>query len=88
MTWFEIAIILPVVFAVYYLQQIKIALKTRGLQVEMFGGWLADYRRLKELAANETEEAAKVRYMGIINGLHISVIFFGLVLLLRAMGKI
>ena len=88
MTWFDIAIICPVIFGIYYLQQIKIALKTRGFYVEMFGGWLADYRRLKELIAAEPDEDVKTRYMGMLNGLHISVIFLGLVLLLRVAGKI
>ena len=88
MTWFDIAIICPVIFGIYYIQQIKIALKTRGFYVEMFGGWLADYRRFKEMIAAEEDEEAKVRYMSMINGLHLSLIFLAVVVLMRVMGKL
>lgn len=88
MTWFDIAVICPVIFGIYYVQQIKIALKTRGFYVDMFGGWIDDYRRFKEMIAAEEDQDAKVRYMSIVNGLHLSLIFLGVVVLLRVMGKL
>lgn len=89
MTWFEIAVICPIVFGVYYIQQIKIALKERGAPVDMLGGWLADYRRIKKLVAGEeTNERTRARYAALLNGLHLSLGFLALMIVLRALGKV
>jgi hypothetical protein len=89
MNWFEIAVICPIVFGVYYIQQIKIALKERGEPVELFSGWFADYRRIKKLAAGEEKnERVRVRYNTLINGLHLSLGFLALIIVLRVLGKI
>ncbi|HDI60217.1 MAG TPA: hypothetical protein ENF48_07695 [Desulfobacteraceae bacterium] len=89
MTWFEIAVICPIVFGLYYIQQIKIALKERGEHVDLLGGWMADYRRLKKLAAGEEKnERIRSRYATLINGLHLSLGFLALIIVLRALGKI
>jgi uncharacterized membrane protein YobD (UPF0266 family) len=88
LTWFDIAIICPVIFGIYYVQQIKIALKTRGEFVSMFGGWYADYRRIKDLAASEGDETVRVQYQRLVSGLHLSVGFLVLLVVLRFAGKI
>ena len=88
LTWFDLALICPVIFGIYYVQQIKIALKTRGDYVDMFGGWYGDYRRLKALAGSEKDENLRVRYMGLISGLHLSLGFLIVVVVLRLAGKL
>ncbi|MEJ2638326.1 MAG: hypothetical protein P8010_02005 [Desulfosarcinaceae bacterium] len=72
MSWLEIGLIGSVIFALYYFQQIKIALKERGFNVEMFSGWLADYKRFKELIATEKDERRKIKLQGVLNGLHLA----------------
>lgn len=88
MSWFEIAVVCSIVFGIYYIQQIKIALKERGEPVEVFSGWLRDYRRIKRLAAGEEKnERARVRYSTLINGLHLSMGFFALMIVLRVLAR-
>ena len=72
MNWLEIGLIGSVIFALYYFQQIKMTLKERGLHVEMFSGWLSDYRRFKALVAQEKDERQKIKLQGILNGLHLA----------------
>jgi hypothetical protein len=88
LTWFDIAVICPIVIGIYHVQQIKIALKSRGEYVEMFGGWLADYRRIKDLAAREGDETVRLRYQRLVSGLHLSAGFLALMVALRLAGKV
>jgi hypothetical protein len=72
MGWLEMGLVGSIIFAVYYFQQIKITLKEKGHPVELFVGWLSDYRKFKELILNETDERTKLKYQGILNGLHLA----------------
>jgi hypothetical protein len=72
MNWLEIGLVGSIIFALYYFQQIKMTLKEKGLDVEMFSGWYADYKRFKELTAKERDERQKVKLQGILNGLHLA----------------
>jgi len=72
MNWLEIGVIGAVVFAVYYMQQIKITLKDKGHDVGFFTGWLADYRSFKGLIAEEADEEARNGYQRILNGLYLA----------------
>jgi hypothetical protein len=72
MSWLEIGLIGSVIFALYYFQQIKITLKERGYNVDMFTGWFADYKRFKALIAKEKDERQKIKLQGILNGLHLA----------------
>lgn len=72
MNWLEIGLIGSVIFALYYLQQIKMTLKEKGFDVEMFSGWLSDYKRFKALIVNEKDERRKIKLQGILNGLHLA----------------
>jgi len=88
LTWFEIAVIVPLVVCVHYLQQMKIALKVKGYPIQMFTGWRQDFRWFQELIEKETNEEAKIGYMRIYNGIRLSAVFLVVVLVMRAMGKI
>ena len=88
LTWFDIAVICPVIFGIYYVQQIKIALKTRGEYVDMFGGWYADYRRIRDLANREKDEQVRLRYQRLVSGVNLSVGFLVLMVALRIAGKL
>jgi hypothetical protein len=72
MSWLEIGLIGSVIFALYYVQQIKMTLKERGFNVEMFTEWFSDYKRFKELIANEKDERRKIKLQGILNGFHLA----------------
>jgi uncharacterized membrane protein YiaA len=74
MNWLEIGLVGSVIFALYYFQQIKMTLKEKGFDVEMFSGWFADYKRFKELAAKEKDERQKIKLQGILNGLHLALV--------------
>lgn len=74
MNWLEIGLVGSVIFALYYFQQIKMALKERGLDVEMFSGWFSDYKRFKQLIIKERDERQKVKLQGILNGLHLALV--------------
>jgi len=72
MDWLQIGLIGSIVFAVYQVQQIKMELKTRGYEVEVFTQWFADYRKFKNLLVNETDEKLQIKYQGILNALHMA----------------
>jgi hypothetical protein len=72
MNWLEIGLVGSVIFALYYFQQIKMTLKEKGFDVEMFSGWFADYKRFKELTAKEKDERQKIKLQGILNGFHLA----------------
>ncbi|MDJ0783991.1 MAG: hypothetical protein QNJ22_18615 [Desulfosarcinaceae bacterium] len=74
MNWLEIGLIGSVIFALYYFQQIKMTLKERGFDVEMFSGWFADYKRFKALILSEKDERQKIKLQGILNGLHLALV--------------
>ena len=80
----EFALIFSVVIALYNLQQIKMALRDKGLTVDMFTGLLKDLRKFKELMRTEPDEKRKLRYRQILNGLYFSVlgvVLFGFMVL-------
>lgn len=68
----EFAMILSAIIVLYNFQQIKIILKNRGFTVDMFTGWLGDYRRFKDLIRREPDRKTKIKYQAILNGLHFS----------------
>ena len=74
MNWLEIGLVGSVIFALYYFQQIKMTLKERGFDVEMFSGWYSDYKRFKELTAKEKDERQKIKLQGILNGFHLALV--------------
>ena len=74
MSWLKLGLLASIVFALYYLQQIKITLKGRGFDVAMMTGWIEDYRRFKQLIMKEKDNRLKVQYQGILNGLHLALI--------------
>jgi uncharacterized membrane protein YiaA len=76
MSWLKIGLIGSVVFALYYLQQIKITLKGKGYDVDMLTGWLADYRRFKKLILKTSDPKLKAEYQSILNGLHLALVGF------------
>lgn len=71
---FEFALLFSAVVALYNFQQIKIALKTRGHAVEMFTGWMRDYRLFKTMIAEESDQKRKIEYQKNLNGLHFSLL--------------
>jgi hypothetical protein len=72
MSWLKIGFIGSIIFALYYFQQIKMTLKSKGFDVDLFTGWLSDYKRFKQLILDEKDERLKVQYKGILNGLHLA----------------
>ena len=82
---FEFALLFSAVVALYNFQQIKIALKNRGHSVEMFTGWMRDYRQFKILIEEESDQKRKIEYQKNLNGLHFSLLGMAIfaVLLLR-----
>jgi hypothetical protein len=78
MSLFEIALVVSVIIAMYNLQQIKITLKQKGYDVEMFLGVMKDHRQFKALIQSETDRKTKVKYQQTLNGLYFSL--FGVVL--------
>jgi hypothetical protein len=75
----QLAVVFSVIVALYNLQQIKIALKDKGYTVNIFSGWIGDYRQFKNLARTESDPKVKSRYQKTLNGLHFSLgglIFF------------
>lgn len=71
---FEFAFLFSAVVALYNFQQIKMALKDNGYPIEMFTGWLRDYRQFKALIENETDHVRKVNYQKNLNTLHFSLL--------------
>lgn len=83
---FEFALLFSAVVALYNFQQIKIALKNRGHAVQMFSGWMRDYRQFKTLIEEESDQKRKIEYQKNLNGLHFSLlgmVIFAVLLLRR-----
>ena len=72
MDWLQIGLVGSIVFAVYQVQQIKMELKKRGYEIEVFTQWFSDYRKFKNLLQNETDKKMQIKYQGILNALHLS----------------
>jgi uncharacterized membrane protein YiaA len=80
----EFAFLFSAVVALYNFQQIKMALKDKGYTIEMFTGWLRDYRQFKALIENEPDQIRKISYQKNLNTLHFSLLgmlFFGVFIL-------
>lgn len=76
MSWMKIGLLASIIFALYYYQQIKMVLKDQGYDVDLLTGWLTDYRRFKELTLKEKDEWNRVKYQGLLNGLHLALLGF------------
>lgn len=87
MDWLQLGLFGSLVFILYSFQQIKITLKTKGYEVDLLTGWLRDYRRFKELAANEPDRKLKIKYQGILNGLHLGLAGFVVIALFKLYGQ-
>jgi len=74
MSWLGIGLVGTILFALYYYQQMKITLKTKGYDVDMFTGWMSDYRNFKKMIQEEADQKEKLKCQGILNGLHLSLI--------------
>ena len=74
MGWLEFAFLFSAVVALYNFQQIKIALKEKGYPIEMFTGWLRDYRQFKELIENESDDLRRINYQKCLNTLNFSLL--------------
>jgi len=74
MSWLKFGLFGSIVFALYYFQQIKMTLKSRGYDVGLATGWISDYRRFKRLIASETDRRRIAEYQGILNGLHLALV--------------
>ncbi len=70
------ALIVTIAVALYNVQQIKLILKEKGHAVEVFSGWLTDYRKFKELVRREVNQETRTRYQRILNGFHFSLAGF------------
>ena len=84
MGWYEFAFLFSAVVALYNFQQIKMALKKNGYPIEMFTGWLRDYRQFKVLIENESDQSRKIDYQKSLNTLHFSLLgmlFFGVIVI-------
>ena len=85
---YEFAFVFSVVVALYNFQQIKMALKDKGYDVEMFTGWLRDYRQFKAMIQKETDQQRKMNYQKNINTLNFALlgtIFFAVLIIHKFM---
>lgn len=87
MNWLAIGLIGSIVFTLHSFQQIKITLKDKGYPVELMTGWMNDYRRFKQLAMEEADEALRSQYQRILNGLYLALGGLVFIPLLMIMGK-
>jgi hypothetical protein len=74
MSWLKVGLLASIIFGLYYLQQIKITLKSKGYDVDMLTGWIQDYRRFKQLTLKEPDKRQRIQFQGILNGLHLALL--------------
>ena len=87
MSWLHLGLIGAIVFALHSFQQIKMTLKDKGHHVDLMTGWLDDYRKFKQLVAEEPDEATRYKYQRILNGLYLALAGLVFIPLLIIMGK-
>jgi hypothetical protein len=87
MNWYEIGLLGSIVFVMYYFQQIKMALKSEGYHVDLFTGWISDFKRFKTLIENETDMQKKTDYQGILNGFYLALAGMAVLAYLRFSGS-
>jgi hypothetical protein len=87
MSWLEIGLFGTVVFALYYFQQMKITLKSKGFSVNFFTGWISDYQAFKKMIQNEPDPQEKAKCQAILNGLHLALIGLIVIPVLMFRGK-
>ena len=87
MSWLQLGLIGSIVFAIYYLQQIKIELKTNGYDVDLFTGWITDYKNIKHLIQSQTDPELKNKYQRLLTGLHMALAGVVVIPLIMVFGK-
>jgi len=87
MGWLKLGLFGSIIFGLYYFQQIKMTLKSKGYNVQPFSGWIDDYRQFKGLILKEPDQRLKAQYQGIINGLHLSLGGLGVFIILLLSGN-
>ena len=87
MGWLQLGWVASIVFALYYLQQIKMALKAKGREVSLFSGWISDFRAFRQLAGEEPDEKRRGEYIAILNGLYLSLLGLVVISFLMFSGR-
>jgi hypothetical protein len=87
MNWLSIGLIGAIVFTLHAFQQIKMTLKDKGHHVDLMSGWLADYRKFKQLTRDEPDELTRHKYQRVLNGLYLALAGLVFIPLLMLMGK-
>lgn len=86
MNWLALGIFFSVFYILYSLQQIKIALKENGYDVELLSNPMEDHNKFKTLIENEEDPGKRAKYQSVLNGLYLALagtvfilgyIFFG-----------
>ena len=87
MDWLKIGLFVSVIYILYSYQQIKIALKNKGYDVDLLSGPIEDYRRFKRLIETESNQGLKNKYQGILNGLHFALAGLAIIAAFLISGK-
>ena len=87
MSWLQLGLIGSIIFTIYYIQQIKIALKTNGYDVDLFTGWITDYKNIKKLIQGQTDPVLKNKYQKLLTGLHMALAGIVVIPLIMVLGK-
>ena len=86
MNWLALGIFFSVFYILYSLQQIKIALKENGYDVELLSNPVEDHKNFKILIEREEDPGKRAKYQSVLNGLYLALagtvfilgyIFFG-----------
>ena len=87
MSWLQLGLIGSIIFTIYYIQQIKIALKTNGYDVDLFTGWISDYKNIKKLIQGQSDPELKNKYQRLLTGLHMALAGLVVIPLIMVFGK-
>jgi len=72
MNWLNIGLLFSIMFILYSVQQIKMTLKEKGYDVDIFSNPIDDYNRFKKIIDSEKDARLKARYQGMLNGLYMA----------------
>ncbi len=74
MSWMKLGLFGSIIFVLYFYQQIKMTLKSKGYDVDLLTGWISDYRKFKQLIDSEPDKKMKTQYQQILTGLHFALL--------------
>ncbi|MCG6908832.1 MAG: hypothetical protein LJE94_01770 [Deltaproteobacteria bacterium] len=87
MNWLALGIFFSIFYILYSLQQMKIALKDNGYDVDLLSNPMEDHNNFKALIEKEEDPGKRAKYQSVLNGLYVALVGIGFILAYMFFGQ-